>query len=142
MRYLLDTNVVSELRKPATKVDRGVLEWSQRHPLDAQYVSALTIFELEVGVQRKERVDPDQGVRLRLWLEGQVKPLFQERTLPFDSEVAVAAADVQAIDPRPLADLFIAATAQVHGLSVVTRNERDFANLGVRWVNPWSTRSR
>mgnify|MGYP002719219391 CR=1 FL=1 len=137
MSFLLDTNVVSELRKPALKVDPGVLAWSEKHPLVEQFLSAVTVFELELGVALKEQRDPAQGKMLRAWLENQVKPTFAGRILPFDDAVAGYAARMHVNDPRPLADSFIAATAQLHNLTVVTRNERDFTSFGVPCVNPW-----
>lgn len=142
MSFLLDTNVVSELRKPEPRVDPGVLEWSREHPLERQYLSAVTIFELELGVRMKEKRDPSQGARLRRWLETQVKPTFEGRILPSDGAVATRAAQLHAGDPRPLADSFIAATALEHGLTVVTRNERDFAGFSVACLNPWASGPR
>ena len=138
MSFLLDTNVVSELRKPASRVNPGVLAWSTKHPLIEQFLSAVSIFELEQGVSLKERRDPVQGAKLRAWLEDQVKPSFEGRVLSFDAAVAVHAARLHVDNPRPLADSFIAATAQLHGLAVVTRNERDFSSFRVPCINPWS----
>lgn len=138
MSFLLDTNVVSELRKPASKVNPGVLAWSKKHSLVEQFLSAVTIFELELGVSLKERRDPAQGAQLRAWLEDQVKPSFTGRILPFDDAVAAHAARLHVDDPRPLADSFIAATAQLHGLTLVTRNERDFSSFRLPCINPWS----
>lgn len=141
MSFLLDTNVVSELRKPATKVDPGVLAWSGKHTLAEQFLSAVTVFELELGVSLKERKDPGQGAKLRSWLEDQVKPAFEGRILAFDGAVAAFAASLHVENPRPLVDSFIAATAQMHGLAVVTRNQRDFSSFGVPCINPWAKQS-
>lgn len=137
MSYLIDTNVLSELRKPAEKVHAGVKAWADSHAVHDQFLSAVTIFELELGIVLKSRRDGKQAVKLREWLEDQVKPTFEGRILDFDAQVAQAAAQLHATNPRPLGDSFIAATAQVHGLTVVTRNERDFAELNVPYVNPW-----
>lgn len=137
MSYLLDTNVISELRRPAAMVDPHVRAWADAHYLEEQYLSAVTLYELELGVRSKERVDEIQGRALRRWLEGKVKPMFEGRILAFDGEVAVTAASKNVPDRRPLADSFIAATAHVHQLTVVTRNVGDFSDLGVPVVNPW-----
>lgn len=137
MSYLLDTNVISELRKGAARANSNVLGWSRSHPRYQQFLSAVTVFEIEVGVLRIERRDPVQGRELRGWLEGVVLPLFKGRILPLDADVAREAARLNVPDPRSKSDAFLAATALVHDLTVVTRNERDFAGLGVRIVNPW-----
>ena len=102
----------------------------------AEAISAVTLFELEIGVQRIERRDPTQGVRLRRWLEG-VQMTFDGSILPLDADVAVRAARFHVPDPASDRDAIIAATAQVHGLAVVTRNIADFETFGVSLVNPW-----
>ncbi len=136
MRYLLDTNVVSELRKVASpQTHPRFVAWAKTHPA-AEAISAVTLFELEIGVQRIERRDPTQGVRLRRWLEG-VQMTFDGSILPLDADVAVRAARFHVPDPASDRDAFIAATAQVHGLAVVTRNIADFETFGVSLVNPW-----
>lgn len=140
MTYLLDTNVISELRKPLGKADPSVLAWADAHePLDL-YVSAITIFELELGVLAKARKDPVQGAQLRTWMEDRVKRFFYGRILPLDSAIAVEAARCSVPDRMPLADSFIAATARVHGLTIVTRDEKDYRRLDVPLVNPWLTK--
>nr|VDG62093.1 Probable ribonuclease FitB [Streptococcus thermophilus] len=137
MSYLLDTNVISELRKPLSKADTNVVAWADQHEVDDQYASAVTYYELELGVQAIERKDPIQGNYLRTWLEERFKRVFRGRVLPLEERVAVAAATMNVPDRRPLSDSFIAATARVHNLVVVTRNVADFQNLGVLVVNPW-----
>lgn len=137
--YLLDTNLVSELRKArAGKADPGVVAWAERRSADEMFISVITILELELGVQRRERRDPDQGRVLRGWLEGQVIPGFADRTLPIDMGIARRCAGLQVPDPRPDRDALIAATALVQGLTLVTRNVRDFQGTGVELCNPWS----
>ena len=113
--FLLDTNVVSELRKVAEgKADANVAAWQASVDELACFLSVITVQELEMGVLRIERRDPVQGRRLREWLEQRVIPAFAGRILPIDQ-----------------------ATALVHGLTVVTRNTGDFAPLGVDMLDPW-----
>lgn len=102
------------------------------------HVSVITIMELESGVARAERRDPDQGVSLRTWLSTRVLPAFESRILAVDLAVARRAAGMHVPDPRPHRDSLIAATAEVHGLTVVTRNVADFEPLEVAILNPWS----
>jgi len=137
--YLLDTNLVSELRKARTgKADPGVVAWASGVSADTMYLSAITILELELGILLRERRDPAQGALLRTWLEQQVIPGFDDRVLPIDMAIARRCAGLQVPDPRPDRDTLIAATALVHGLTVVTRNVRDFDGTGVALCNPWS----
>lgn len=137
MTYLIDTNVLSELRKSSRQIDAGVSAWAAAQEPDALYTSVVSIFELEIGVQRSERRDPRQGARLRRWLEDGVIEAFSGRLLDVDVRIARQAAGMHVPDPRPDRDAFLAATALVHDLSVVTRNEADFAPLGVPIINPW-----
>lgn len=137
--YLLDTNVVSELRKVrAGKADRHVAEWADGVEAADLYLSVMTIHELEVGVLRAERRDPRQGAVLRAWLNGHVLPAFADRVLTVDSTVAQRSARLHVPEPRPLRDGLIAATALVHGMVVVTRNVADFEPIGVATLNPWT----
>lgn len=138
MSWLLDTNVVSELRKPALTANPGVVAWAAEQSIETLHISAITVLELEIGVRRKERVDPEQGSLLRGWLDGSVLPAFAGRILPIDTTVAIRAGTPHVPDPRPERDALIAATGAVHGLTVVTRNVRDFAPLDVPLLNPWS----
>lgn len=136
MRYLLDTNVVSELRKVASpRAHPRFVAWAKEHPA-TEAISAVTLFELEVGVRRIERTDAAQGARLRSWLET-VQVTFEGSILPLDADVAVRAARFHVLDPASDRDAFIAATAQVHGLTIVTRNLADFETFGVPLINPW-----
>lgn len=136
MSWLLDTNVISELRRPAS-AHPALWEWEVRQSRSRLFVSAITIMELEIGVCRKEHTDPRQGAVLRTWLDGHVMPEFDGRTIPVDSTVAIRAGALHAPSPRPYSDALIAATAIVHGLTVVTRNAQDFMPLGVPVLNPW-----
>lgn len=137
MTYLVDTNVVSELRKPYSRGDAGVRRWAAETPTISQHVSVITVLELEIGVARVERRDARQGEALRRWLEDRVLVAFEHRILPIDVEVARRAAGLQVPDPCPDRDVLIAASGLVHGLTVVTRNVKDFVGTGVRTLNPW-----
>jgi hypothetical protein len=136
--FLLDTNVVSELRKArAGKADRKVAAWAAEVPAVTLFLSAITVHELELGTLLVERRDPAQGEILRAWLDDHVLPAFADRILPVDTTVARRSAALHVPDPRPIRDALIAATALVHELTVVTRNVTDFASTGAKVVNPW-----
>jgi len=138
--FVLDTNVVSELRKVRKgKANRGVAEWASGVRAGQLFVSVITIHELEHGVLLAERIDPVRGEVLRSWLDTSVAAAFTERVLPVDETVARRAAALHAPDPAPFRDAFIAATALTHHMSVVTRNVRDFERFdGLALVNPWT----
>ena len=137
MRYLLDTNVLSQLRKSPRRADPSVRHWiAAQRPTDL-YISVITVMELELGVRRVERRDTTQGRRLRNWLEDEVMDIFTSRTLDVDTETAIRTASLHVPDPAPERDALIAATAFVHGLTVATLNTRDFPPTGVPLVNPW-----
>lgn len=137
--FVLDTNVVSELRKVrAGKADANVALWTESVDATDLYVSAITILELELGVLSIERKDATQGSVLRTWLEHHVLPEFAERTLPVDTAVAQRCARRHVPDRRAERDALIAATALVHGMTLVTRNVADFEPTGVTLVNPWN----
>ena len=134
--FVLDTNVLSELRQPRKSNPRA-LAWASSQPVAAQFVSAITILELELGVLQKERKDAAQGVVLRAWLDGKVLPQFTGRILPLDQAVALRCARLHVPDPRAARDAIIAATALVHGMTIVTRNVADFEPTGAQVMNPW-----
>lgn len=136
--YLLDTNVVSELRKIRFgKANPGVVAWANGVSAPSLFLSPINVLELESGVLLLERRDPTQGALLRAWLDGQVMPAFAGRVLAIDTAVALRCAGLQVPDRRSYREALIAATALVHGLIVVTRNVRDFAGTGVEICNPW-----
>lgn len=136
--FLLDTNVVSELRKaPSGRADAGVLAWARSVPPSSLYLSVMSVFELELGVRSMERQDEDQGRRLRRWLDEQVLPAFGDRILPLDAATAIRCAALNVPDRVSERDGFIAATALVRRMAVVTRNTADFARTGVELLNPW-----
>jgi predicted nucleic acid-binding protein len=136
--FILDTNVISELRKVRLgRADANVVRWADSVEAVDLYISTITVQELEIGVLLAERRDPPQGAVLRTWLDQHVLPAFNGRILPVDTAVAQRSARLHVPDPRPLRDGLIAATALVHGMTVVTRNVSDFEPCGVAWLNPW-----
>ncbi len=138
MNYLLDTNVVSELRKIGDgKADARVAAWVDTEDAESFFISAITILELERGALGIQRRDAAQGARLRAWLDNHVRPEFAGRILPIDDQIAMRCAHLHIPDRRNEVDALIAATALVHGLTVATRNVRDFEGTGVVVVNPW-----
>ncbi|WP_292436505.1 type II toxin-antitoxin system VapC family toxin [Methylobacter sp.] len=136
--YLLDTNVVSELRKAKSdKADKNVVSWANSVPATSLFLSVISILEIETGLLLVERRDPQQGAVLRSWLNAHVLPAFSERILVIDTAVALCCAKLHVPDPRSDRDAIIAATALVHGMTVVTRNTNDFKQTGVEILNPW-----
>lgn len=136
--YLLDTNVLSELRKVGDgKADPNVITWLSSVDAANFYLCAISLMELELGILRVERRDAAQGERLRTWMRTRVLPEFSERTLPVDQAVALRHARLHVPDPCPERDGYIAATALVHGMTIVTCNVADFEPTGVRLLNPW-----
>jgi predicted nucleic acid-binding protein len=139
--FLLDTNIVSELRRP-DKADGRVLAWAGATPVASFFLSAISILEIELGVLQVERRDAVQGAILRAWVDNQVLPRFEGRILAVDTAVAQHCARLHVPDPRAERDALIAATAMVHGLTVVTRNVWDFERMDVPVLNPWTARAR
>jgi hypothetical protein len=134
--YLLDTNVISELRNLRI-ADGSVVAWSRSLHSGDWYLSAVTVSELERGVLRALRRDEPKGMMLRTWLDDKIMPEFKGRIIPVDTEVALRCAPMHVPDPKPERDSMIAATALVHGLTVATRNIADFEACGARVFNPW-----
>ncbi|MEG8131854.1 type II toxin-antitoxin system VapC family toxin [Xanthomonas hortorum] len=140
--YVLDTNVLSELRKVSLgKADANVAAWAERVDAADLFVSVITVMELELGVLSIERRDPAQGATLRSWLEQHLLPEFYGRTLPIDTAVAQRCARLHVPDKRGERDALIAATALVHGMAVGTRNAAGFRPAGVTVVHPWEQSS-
>ena len=136
--FVLDTNVVSELRKIRSgKADPQFTHWADNVDAGSLHISAITILELELGILQIERRDSTQGAMLRTWLDTLVLPEFNGRIFPVDTTVARRCARLHVPDPRAERDALIAATALVHGMTVVTRNLADFALSGVPLLNPW-----
>jgi predicted nucleic acid-binding protein len=139
--FLLDTNVLSELRKAGDgKADAHLVGWLSGVDAGTLYVSAITLMEIELGILRIERRNAGHGARLRAWMTHHVLPEFLDRTLPVDAAVALRCASLHVPDPRSDRDALIAATALVHGMTVVTRNVADFGATGVPILNPWDAR--
>lgn len=137
---LLDTNVVSELRKIRLgKADKSVAQWAEGLETASLFLSAITVQELEIGVLLAERRDPVQGKVFRTWLENQVLPAFDGHILPVDTDVARRSASLHIPNPGPFRDSLIAATALVHRMTLATRNIADFKTSGVHLVNPWES---
>ncbi len=140
--YLLDTNVVSELRKAKTgKLNKNVLAWANTVSAADLFLSAITILELETGILLIERRDASQGAVLRTWLDTHLLPAFSGRILSVDTAVAQQCAKLHVPNPRSDRDALIAATAMVHVMVVVTRNVADFKPTGVKILNPWEAPS-
>jgi toxin FitB len=134
--YILDTNVVSELRK-GKHADRAVRAWARSLPAASLYLSAISMLELEVGILLMERRDPKQGAVLRTWMDKHVLTTFADRVLAIDTVVAQRCAALHIPNPRSDRDALIAATALVHGMTVATRNLGHFQPMGVALVDPW-----
>lgn len=136
--YLLDTNVISELRKAKSKhVNKKVIKWAKSVSRSSLFLSVITILELETGINSLERCDPSQGAILRTWMDTHVIPTFSDRILFFDTAVAQRCAKLHVPNRKSDRDAIIAATALVHGMTVVTRNLSDFEKTGVEILNPW-----
>ena len=132
--FLLDTNVISELRAGKPAKSPAVRRWAAQQPVDTPYLSAITI--LELGVQALEYRTPPQGSALRGWLDG-IRKAFDGRIIAFDEAAAVTCATLHIPDRRSDRDAMIAAIALKHRLAVVTRNTADFEKTGVALLNPW-----
>ena len=135
--FILDTNVISELRHGKPNQSPEVRRWAAQQSVSQLFMSAITILELEQGILSLERRTPAQGSALRLWLTG-VRAAFSGRILPFTEHAATICAALHVPDPRSERDAMIAATALEHGFTVVTRNTADFVNTGAALLNPWS----
>jgi predicted nucleic acid-binding protein len=134
--FLLDTNVISELRKSST-ADRQVAAWAESVRRESMYISSVTVLEIERGILRVGRRDPRQAAILHDWLRTKLIERFSGRILSVDMDVALRCASLHVPDPKPELDAIIAATALVHGLILVTRNVSDFERTSVALLNPW-----
>ena len=136
--FLLDTNLLSELRRPE-RAAPSVVAWASAVEPSEMFISVISILELETGALLVGRRDPAQETVLRLWIAGTVIPAFADRILPVDLAVARRCATLHVPDKRPASDALIAATALVHRLTVATRNIGDFAPMAVPLIDPWNT---
>jgi toxin FitB len=136
MTYLLDTNVVSEMRRRSA-MHHKVVDWLGAVAPTQLYISSITIFEIERGVEKVSLRDAKRGNELSTWLRRQVLPAFDGRILTFDAEAALRAASLHTGRTRLDADRLVAAIALAHAKVIVTRNVKDFAGLGVRVVDPF-----
>ncbi|WFU26589.1 type II toxin-antitoxin system VapC family toxin [Bradyrhizobium sp. CB1717] len=134
--FLLDTNVISELRRP-DKAHRNVAPWANAIPAASFFISAISILEIEIGARLIARKDTAQGALLRNWIDNHILARFEHRILAIDTAVAQRCAQLHVPNPRAERDALIAATALVHGLTIVTRNVGDFESTGVPLLNPW-----
>lgn len=138
MSFLLDTNVVSEIRKLAA--DAGVASWFASVPADTLFVSVLVVGEIRQGIERLARRDPVQAEILERWL-GQLVDDYSDRIVPITERIAQAWGRLNVPDPLPVVDGLMAATALVYDWTLVTRNVSDVTSTGVRLLNPFSGRS-
>lgn len=136
MMFVLDTNVVSELRRPA-RAHPNVVAWAAGIPISQLFLSAISVLELELGALLLARRDQVQGQIIQAWLDDQVWPSFADRILSIDTHVALRCAKLHVPNPRAERDSLIAATALVHAMTIVTRNVADFSSSGARLLNPW-----
>jgi toxin FitB len=134
--FLLDTNVISELRQGKSNQSAEVRTWAAAQSASRLFLSAITVLELEKGIQALERRTPPHGSALRAWLT-RVSAAFAGRVLPFTEQTAPLCAALLVPNARAERDAMIAATALEHGFTVVTRNVPDFINTGAPLLNPW-----
>ncbi len=134
--FLLDTNVISELRK--RNGDPGVKRWIKEQRTTDLAISVVTVIEIETGILLRRRTDPEQARALMRWFNAAVLTAFVDRIVPIDLSVARRVAPLHVPDKAPSHDALIAGTALARGLTVVTRNTRDFARTGVDCLDPWA----
>jgi len=136
--FLLDTNIISELRKvPKGKSDENFIRWAKKIDFSTCFISVITIMELEIGILLIERKNKKKEIKLRSWYENTIIPRFNKRILNIDLSVARCCSKLHVPDKKSDRDAFIASTAMIHGMTVVTRNIKDFLPTGVDLLNPW-----
>lgn len=140
MNFLLDTNVISELRKNRhNRVEKNVALWAESINPEMLYISVMTVYEIDIGILRLERKDRLKSSLIRKWFDDQVISTFSGRIVPVDTEICLRCAALNVPDPKPFRDSLIAATALVRNMILVTRNVADFKGLGLQLVNPWNS---
>jgi len=138
VRYLVDTNVISEFRKISSgKANENVINYFNEISPNDIYMSVITFFEFEKGIKQIELRDQTQGAILRDWMQNHVVKYWGANILPIDTNVALVCAELHVPDPKSLSDSFIVSTAIVHKLALVTRNVKDFENIDISIINPW-----
>lgn len=138
MKFFFDTNIVSEIRLILSgKANPNFVQWLKTVDMQNCWTSVVVFMEIEKGILRKERKDKFQGEHLKIWLETSIKPLFANRILNIDLETAKICASLHIPNPRPDNDAWIAASCIQHNLTLITRNEADFQNLGMKIINPF-----
>lgn len=134
---ILDTNVVSELRKQSTgRCDNNVSQWSESIDISNTYLSVITVLEIELGIRQIERRDKTQAGVLQDWFD-KLMSVYENRLIPIDKPVALQAAALHVPDPKPERDALIASCALAHGSALATRNTKDFKHMGLKLINPW-----
>jgi predicted nucleic acid-binding protein len=136
MGFLLDTNILSEVRKGKRKSDPCLWHWWEKVRGEDHYVSVLVLGEIRKGIDRFAIRDSRQARVLERWIH-ELKTIYHSRVIGIDPEIADRWGRMQAIRPVPAIDGLIAATASAHDLVLATRNERDFSGLGIVVVNPF-----
>lgn len=135
MAYLIDTNVISEVRRKSANAQ--VLDWQSGHDLSECWLSVLTLMEIRNGTQRIRKADPEFARKLDTWYQGELLGFYSGRILPVTLEVCETRADFSSDRTLPELDALLAATAKQHNLTLVTRNLKDFEGLGIDLINPW-----
>jgi len=133
-KFLLDTNVISEVRR--SRADPNVLRFFAKADTAGLFLSVISLGEIRKGVARQNRSNPVAAARLAAWSDG-LAPMFEDRILPIDLQIASLWGNLSSSRSLPVVDTLIAATAIVHGLVLVTRNIGDFAFTGLGLINPW-----
>jgi len=136
VKYLLDTNVISEARKATG--DAMVKAWLGRQVVADVAISVITVLEIDIGIRRLRRRDPVGAEAVQRWFDDRVLSGFRGRILSLDVPCTLEVAPLHVPDPAPEHDAIIAGTALAHGLTVVTRNTSDFQRTGVPLLNPWT----
>lgn len=135
--FILDTNVLSELRAGKRNQSPSVRKWAAQVRPEQMFLTSISVFEIEAGIRRLERLTPPQGEMIRHWFDT-VRGHFSGRVLPFSEQAALICARLHIPDPMAMNDSMIAAIALEHGFTVVTRNTRDFESSGVGLIDPWA----